>query len=190
MSPTRGRMLARRQYRYHQLSVRQPAVAARIESGGFSIRLLTVSGCDARGGERSVVGTAEFDCGGFALSPGPQGPTGPQGDLGPTGPTGAPGVQGPTGNQGDQGLPGPTGATGPQGLTGPAGPTGPPKSMVVRLGTRSGPWQWMRSPQGTRRNPRPCLRDGAKPLLKFFGFVSPDQLDGAKGIDFAPELIE
>src|ERR1700682_6176906 len=72
MSPTRGRMLARRQYRYHQLSVRQPAVAARIESGGFSIWLLTVFGCDARRGERSVVGTTESDCGGicpFARTP-------------------------------------------------------------------------------------------------------------------------
>jgi len=64
----------------------------------------------------------------FALSPGPQGPTG---DQGPQGAPGAPGPQGPPGDQGPQGVPGatgpqgPSGAQGPQGAPGPTGPQGP-----------------------------------------------------------------
>lgn len=53
---------------------------------------------------------------------GPQGDTGPQGEVGPTGPTGAPGLIGPTGPQGEKGQ---TGDAGPQGDVGPTGPTGP-----------------------------------------------------------------
>ena len=69
----------------------------------------------------------------IAISVGPQGPTGPQGDTGPTGtqgdtgPTGPQGDTGPTGPQGDTGPTGPqgdTGPTGPQGDTGPTGPAG------------------------------------------------------------------
>lgn len=53
------------------------------------------------------------------LTPGPQGPIGPegpQGPIGPIGPQGEPGIQGPQGEIGPQG---------PQGKTGEIGPTGP-----------------------------------------------------------------
>ena len=56
---------------------------------------------------------------------GPEGPTGPQGDVGPTGPTGPQGDLGPTGPQGDLGPTGDTGAEGPTGPQGDLGPTGP-----------------------------------------------------------------
>src|SRR6516225_7481350 len=58
----------------------------------------------------------------FALSPGPQGPTGAQG---PDGPPGAIGPIGPTGAQGATGATGVQGATGPTGAQGEIGPTGP-----------------------------------------------------------------
>ena len=71
------------------------------------------------------------------LTPGPQGPIGPegpQGEIGPqgiqgpigeTGPQGEPGIQGETGPQGPQGPIGETGPQGPQGIQGEQGPQGP-----------------------------------------------------------------
>jgi hypothetical protein len=68
---------------------------------------------------------------------GPQGLTGPRGDIGargpqgipgPTGPQGEPGPAGPRGSQGPEGAGGPPGPPGPVGPRGPAGPQGPPGS--------------------------------------------------------------
>ena len=78
----------------------------------------------------------------FALSPGPQGPTG---DQGPQGVPGAPGPQGPPGDQGPQGVPGPTGPQGPAGtfsgsFTGATTFNGGPhifQSGLVGIGTNS-----------------------------------------------------
>ena len=61
------------------------------------------------------------------LTPGPQGPIGPEGPQGPigeTGPQGEPGIQGPQGEQGPQGPQGKTGEKGAQGVQGPQGPQG------------------------------------------------------------------
>ena len=55
------------------------------------------------------------------LTPGPQGPIGPQGIQGPIGETGP---QGPIGETGPQGEPGPQGEIGPQGPQGPIGEKG------------------------------------------------------------------
>ena len=62
------------------------------------------------------------------LTPGPQGPIGPEGPQGPigeTGPQGEPGIQGEQGPQGPIGPQGPRGEIGPQGIQGPIGETGP-----------------------------------------------------------------
>ena len=56
---------------------------------------------------------------------GPQGPTGPQGEVGPVGPQGDTGPQGPQGDTGPQGPRGDTGPRGPQGVAGAPGAQGP-----------------------------------------------------------------
>ena len=83
------------------------------------------------------------------LTPGPQGPIGPEGPQGPigeTGPQGEPGIQGPqgeigpqgkTGEKGAQGIQGPQGPQGiqgeqgPQGIQGPIGPQGEPGQNYI-----------------------------------------------------------
>lgn len=57
----------------------------------------------------------------ISLTPGPQGPVGPQGPAGNQGPQGPIGPQGPQGETGPQGIAGETGPQGPQGVAGPAG---------------------------------------------------------------------
>lgn len=65
------------------------------------------------------------------LTPGPQGPIGPEGpqgpigETGPQGPQGEPGIQGPQGPQGKTGEKGAQGVQGPQGIQGEQGPQGP-----------------------------------------------------------------
>jgi len=94
----------------------------------------------------------------FAMSPGPAGPTGPQGAIGPqgpTGPAGPQGLQGTAGPAGPQGLQGPTGPIGPQGAAGPLGPqgaTGPPGAIGPQgLRGATGPL----GPQGIPGSPGP-----------------------------------
>ena len=58
------------------------------------------------------------------LTPGPQGPIGPEGPQGPIGETGPQGIQGPIGETGPQGPQGETGPQGPQGKTGEKGAQG------------------------------------------------------------------
>ena len=59
------------------------------------------------------------------LTPGPQGPIGPEGPQGPIGPIGPQGEQGPQGPQGIQGE------QGPQGIQGPIGPQGEPGQNYI-----------------------------------------------------------
>jgi hypothetical protein len=59
--------------------------------------------------------------GGRVGPPGPQGPSGAQGDPGPRGPEGTQGIAGP---RGERGLDGPSGPMGPRGHTGDKGPKG------------------------------------------------------------------
>jgi hypothetical protein len=80
---------------------------------------------------------------------GPQGPTGPIGDMGATGPTGYSGddgatgptgysgndgATGPTGYSGNDGATGPTGYSGNDGATGPTGPTGAASTVTGPTG--------------------------------------------------------
>lgn len=58
------------------------------------------------------------------LTPGPQGPIGPEGPQGPIGETGPQGIQGPIGETGPQGPQGEIGPQGPQGKTGEKGAQG------------------------------------------------------------------
>jgi len=62
------------------------------------------------------------------LTPGPQGPAGPQGIQGEVGPKGDTGAIGPKGDKGDQGSVGPAGL---QGETGPEGTQGEPRAIHV-----------------------------------------------------------
>jgi len=61
----------------------------------------------------------------IALTPGPQGDTGPRGADGLQGPIGPQGLQGERGQDGQRGEQGPIGQTGPAGPQGPIGLTGP-----------------------------------------------------------------
>src|SRR5712692_7148584 len=78
-----------------------------------------------QGGASVLAARQALTAAAFALSPGPQGPAGPQGEPGPIGPQGPAGPQGPQGVPGPEGPQGLTGPQGPIGLTGPQGPTGP-----------------------------------------------------------------
>ena len=62
------------------------------------------------------------------LTPGPQGPIGPEGPQGPIGETGP---QGPIGEKGEQGVQGPQGPQGIQGEQGPIGPQGEPGQNYI-----------------------------------------------------------
>ena len=80
------------------------------------------------------------------LTPGPQGPIGPEGPQGPigeTGPQGEPGIQGPQGETGPQGPQGPIGETGPTGPQGPQGIQGEqgPQGIQGPIGPQGEPGQ-------------------------------------------------
>ncbi len=64
----------------------------------------------------TAISNLETEIHNISLTPGPQGPAGPQGATGPQGPAGP------------QGATGPQGPAGPQGATGPQGPVGPSAS--------------------------------------------------------------
>ncbi len=109
-------------FRYGSLQIPPGLNPANFPSG--SARYLDVT----QGGVSVLSNRVPLTAVAFALSPGPQGPTGPPGPAGPqglTGPQGPAGPQGATGPQGPQGPTGPPGPAGPPGLTGPQGPTGP-----------------------------------------------------------------
>ncbi len=111
---------------------------------GLNNGIMPPNGNDATNGQNgngqiSANGGKENGSGGqhIQVVAGPQGPTGPRGEIGPTGPTGAIGPTGP------QGLRGETGPIGPQGIQGEIGPTGPQgepgvADRVYIAGTRTG----------------------------------------------------
>jgi hypothetical protein len=95
------------------------------------------------------------------LTPGPQGPPGPQGAQGPPGPQGEAGPPGPKGETGPSGPAGIPGLAGPQGPTGDQGPTGPagPQGPVGSPGAVGPPGpQGLQGPEGP---PGPDLPSGA-----------------------------
>lgn len=117
---------------------------------------------------------------------GPQGdpgPEGPQGEAGPAGPQGEVGPAGPQGDAGPQGEVGPQGETGPQGEVGPAGPQGDvgPQGPQGELGPQG--------PQGDAGPQGPAGQDGA---ISYSGMlpVVVDNTEGSESISLADGVAQ
>ena len=126
------------------------------------------------------------------LTPGPQGPQGPEGPQGPPGPQGDPGPQGPQGEvgpqgpqgdvgpQGPQGDAGPQGDVGPQGEVGPQGPQGDPGPQGPQGDTGPQGPQGDTGPQGPQGPPGTDGADGADGAIQYTG-VAPVVVDNTPG---------
>jgi hypothetical protein len=124
------------------------------KNGNASTDTLTITAIDS-------ISDLQLTISNIQLTPGPQGPPGPQGNQGPPGPAGEqgpPGPKGETGPAGPAGAQGPAGPQGPQGAQGPVGPPGP-QGPVGREGLQGLPGP--QGAQGPEGPPGPDLPSGA-----------------------------